>query len=143
MFLKNVIEGEQWKQCADRHGKPFSSFEAFVTHRLWEGLESSVDDLKVFCRKRDDVRQLIDTAVGAALSPSEAGAMGGKGHKAVDNIKSLGGTNPTYILKRLKRDRSDLADKVIKGELSANAAAIEAGFRKKSVRHCPKCGHEW
>jgi hypothetical protein len=32
-------------------------------------------------------------------------------------------------LKRLKRDRPDLADKVAAGEMSANAAAIEAGFR--------------
>jgi hypothetical protein len=30
-----------------------------------------------------------------------------------------------YNLKRLKRDRPDLAEKVIAGELSANAAAIE------------------
>ena len=35
----------------------------------------------------------------------------------------------TYALKRLKRDRTDLFDKVIAGELSANAAAIEAGFQ--------------
>jgi hypothetical protein len=31
------------------------------------------------------------------------------------------GTSPTYTLKRLKRDRPDLADKVVRGELSANA----------------------
>jgi hypothetical protein len=35
------------------------------------------------------------------------------------------------IISRLKRDRPDLAEKVAAGELSANAAAIEAGFRKK------------
>jgi hypothetical protein len=126
MMLKNVIEEEQWKQCSDRHGNPFTSFEAFVTHQLWEGLESSVDDLKVFCRKRDDVRQLIDEAVGAA--PAHVG----RGHpNSFDIIKPIGGTNPTYILKRLKRDRPDLADKVVRGELSAHAAAIEAGFRKR------------
>ena len=38
LFLKNVIEGRQWEQCTDRRGKPFTSFEAFVTHQLWEGL---------------------------------------------------------------------------------------------------------
>ncbi len=36
-----------------------------------------------------------------------------------------------YTLARLKRDRPDLAQKVIDGELSAHAAAIKAGFRKK------------
>ena len=38
---------------------------------------------------------------------------------------------------------TDLAASVRAGEMSANAAAIEAGFRKKPVKRCPKCGHEW
>ncbi len=43
------------------------------------------------------------------------------------------GTDPTYILRRLKRDHPELAEKVVSGEMSANAAAIEAGFRKKTI----------
>jgi hypothetical protein len=39
----------------------------------------------------------------------------------------LGGTSSTYLLRRLKRDHVELAAKVVSGELSANAAAIEAG----------------
>jgi hypothetical protein len=31
----------------------------------------------------------------------------------------------------LRRDRPDLANRVVAGEISANAAAIQAGFRKK------------
>lgn len=41
------------------------------------------------------------------------------------------GTSEDYTIRRLRRDRPDLADRVIAGELSANAAAIEAGFRVK------------
>jgi hypothetical protein len=41
------------------------------------------------------------------------------------------GTTVEYTLARLNRDRPDLAARVRAGELSANAAAIEAGFRKK------------
>jgi hypothetical protein len=36
-----------------------------------------------------------------------------------------------YDLARLRRDRPDLAERVEAGEVSANAAAIEAGFRRK------------
>jgi hypothetical protein len=36
-----------------------------------------------------------------------------------------------HTLRRLHRERPDLLDRVTKGELSANAAAIEAGFRRK------------
>jgi hypothetical protein len=38
-----------------------------------------------------------------------------------------GATHPK-TLARLKRDRPDLAERVIIGEMSANAAAIKAGF---------------
>lgn len=44
------------------------------------------------------------------------------------------GTSETYTIRRLRRDRPDLADKVIAGELSANAAAKQAGFRRKMLQ---------
>jgi hypothetical protein len=39
-----------------------------------------------------------------------------------DNITFNRGTSETYTLRRLKRDRPDLAEEVLNGELSANAA---------------------
>ena len=41
------------------------------------------------------------------------------------------GTSTAYTLARLDRDRPDLLERVKSGELSAHAAAIEAGFRKR------------
>ena len=64
--------------------------------------------------------------------PVERGKMGGRGHKASNNITSFRGTDPTYALARLKRDRPDLLERVKSGELSPHAAAVEAGFRKKT-----------
>ena len=59
----------------------------------------------------------------------------GKKEYRVDNVNSVqepkGGNGKTYTLRRLARDNPDLLAKVESGELSANAAAIEAGFRKK------------
>ena len=50
-----------------------------------------------------------------------------------DNIslKSEHGTGRDYTIARLRRDRPDLAERVEAGELSAHAAAIEAGFRHR------------
>lgn len=52
-----------------------------------------------------------------------------------DNITSTTplerGTSAEYTLARLDRDRPELAEQVRAGKLSANAAAIEAGFRKQ------------
>jgi len=66
-------------------------------------------------------------------SHKEAGAMGGRGNKAPDNVRGFYGNQATYTLARLKRDHPALADRVVAGELSANAAAIAAGFRKRTV----------
>jgi hypothetical protein len=61
-------------------------------------------------------------------------------HNIVMEVKHQQGNSLAYTLARLSRDHSKLYDRVIAGELSANAAAIEAGFRKK--RRCPHCGGE-
>lgn len=51
----------------------------------------------------------------------------------LSNRKKLqgGGTGVEYTLRRLARDHEDIFTKVKSGELSANAAAIAAGIRKK------------
>ncbi len=46
-----------------------------------------------------------------------------------DNVTSSRGNQASYTLARLKRDRPDLAEQVIAGNLSPNAAAVQAGFR--------------
>ena len=55
--------------------------------------------------------------------------------KSITDIVSNGlvdhGNSKAYTVSRLKRDRPDLFEKVVAGELSANKAAIEAGFRRK------------
>jgi len=43
------------------------------------------------------------------------------------------GTSHSYTLNRLRRKRPDLFNRVVNDELSANAAAIEAGFRIKTI----------
>jgi hypothetical protein len=46
------------------------------------------------------------------------------------NVTTLRGNKRAYALDRLKREFPKLFDKVVAKELSANAAAIKAGFRK-------------
>jgi hypothetical protein len=53
----------------------------------------------------------------------------------VDNIHVYrpDGTARTTALRRLRKDRPDLHARVLAGELSANAAAVEAGFRRPTA----------
>lgn len=133
-ILAKVIEERLWESRPDKDGVPFRSFEAFSTHRLWQGLESSIDDLLAYCRKHPEVQRLIKAEVDQPDTPEEAGAKGGRGNKATDNISGFShGTSSAYALKRLKRDAPELFRKVVDGEMSANAAAIEAGFRRPAM----------
>ena len=57
------------------------------------------------------------------------------------NRFSLGDTKATsdennagYVVSRLKRDDSELAQQVVNGEITANAAAVKAGIRHKYAR---------
>ena len=50
--------------------------------------------------------------------------------------KAITGNSKAYTLSRLERESPELFDSVCSGELSANAAAIKAGFRQKTVTVC-------
>lgn len=56
----------------------------------------------------------------------------GNGRSRVDDVNSTqGGNSAQYLVRRLKRDRPDLVERLAKGEIrSARAAAIEAGIVK-------------
>ena len=60
---------------------------------------------------------------------------GRKGKESVDNVNRLKGGNDTdYTLRRLARDCPEMLDRIEAGELSVNAAAIQAGIRKKPTQ---------
>lgn len=67
---------------------------------------------------------------GATVSPA---ASSNGSSRTIRSGSEPRGTVVAYTISRLKRDRPDLAEKVIEGEISANAAAIQAGFRKPSI----------
>ena len=86
-------------------------------------------------------KQAVEVARARAAMDNELPGHGGartasKDAEQGDNItlkEGERGTSKTYTLRKLARDRPDLLDRVETGELSANAAAIEAGFRKKTM----------
>jgi hypothetical protein len=65
---------------------------------------------------------------GRPLTEDSAGVNVG-----ITNINPSAANDTIYAVRRLKRDRPDLAERVIAGELSPNAAAIEAGFRHSMI----------
>ena len=74
------------------------------------------------------MRELIGTELTPALEIHGTNRGG-------NNITSSDrrGDDPTYVRRRLRRDRPDLAERVDRGELSAHAAGIEAGIVKPTA----------
>jgi hypothetical protein len=116
-LLRNIMTQRLWEGRKNAAGESFGSFEAFVTCPLWHGLASTIDDLLVFTRNDTDVQAMIKGEIGAIQRH-------GTNRHTGSNATSSDDRGATYVLKRLKRDRPDLAEKVIRGELSAHAAAI-------------------
>jgi hypothetical protein len=58
----------------------------------------------------------------------------GRRNDIVDNVNDVDGrptgNSKAYTLRRLAKDFPELSAKVERGEMTANAAAIKAGFRK-------------
>jgi hypothetical protein len=69
----------------------------------------------------------------AKVQDEEAIPISDLGQNKPSNRSIVFGTGFAYTLARLKRDRPDLAAQVETGKLSANAAAITAGFRKQAT----------
>ena len=117
---------DRWKQLADNDGRPFMSWEDYLQYPEPNGLGMPTASVKLVMEELDDNRLLGDVL----------GSHGGdrRSEQAKDQAcnTSLKYGTAKYWCARLDRDGlTDLAAKVRAGELSANAAAIEAGFRKQ------------
>ena len=147
--LDAVLEHRIWEQLADKKGNAFSSFSQFVRDPD-KGLGMATDELlklvdvqgeterraivskdvervELFTRVRGLVRRAIKDDL------PETGRHGGDRSKK-GNHSCTPNMNADGMLARLKRDRPDLAQRVIGGELSATKAAQIAGFRTPVVR---------
>jgi hypothetical protein len=130
----------EWVGAASEHPKAYDDFPSYFEDVVkqpfdlfvdMEGTERVLLDAgyrldQLLGMKYDKAKQLADEVQVLGANQYTLGYS--------NRIPSpRGGTNSAYTVARLKRDRPDLHARVVAGELSANAAAIEAGFRPKTV----------
>lgn len=124
-LVKKIIAAEAWKERKIRTGKivKLKSLRDLITLPPLDGWGE--DPAKVEALIRDDAEALATWR--EAMTPPN--------HRPIsnDNIISYGGqgTSRAYTLSRLRREQPKLFADVDAGKLSANAAAIKAGWRKK------------
>jgi hypothetical protein len=155
MTLYRVLERDAWRRYAHPRTKVIyepADFPTFVVAEWPNGLgvKGGIPALLRMCEGDGEyavkARTLIKTLTPAA-GPEEGGAPVGNKNaakgKPKDNVHNVHvdsrphGNNETYLLRRLKRDRPDLAAKVVAGEMSAHAAGKAAGFVKATIQIQP------
>lgn len=144
--LAAIIEDETWRKVprSASDPTPFSSFSKFVTASP-AGLHTTVDQILALLRLRhpgegnlamrermDAMRATVRQLLSEEVEPARAvGRPDGTTNVRATNIRASDTTD--YVLARLKRDDPNLAERVVRGELTANAAARQAGIRKPRI----------
>lgn len=125
-LLKQVIEEKVWLGRL-HNGRFFKldSLRQLVTMKPLEGWGQDPAKIEAIIKDNPEV---------LALWREEMKQEPGSRNDLLNNIKEVkpatGGTSKAYTVSRLKRESPELFAQVVAGELSANAAAIKAGFRK-------------
>jgi len=123
-LVKKILETEAWrKRIYQGRAYEHETFLSFLTTKPLAGCGFDPDQIEALIEHDDDTLAMWRKAtVGAKHVHAD-------GYNRT--IKPVRGTAKAYTLTRLKQETPALYQAVCAGELSANAAAIEAGFRKK------------
>jgi hypothetical protein len=141
--LASIVEEDQaYRLLQDQDGNDFPTYEAFCLHRRPFGLGYKKTDLERIVIERKMLQKTAKEYAAEVLElPPVLKLHGGDRYtqpqETQDSIRILspkGGTNVEYITARLRRDRPDILEKIVSGEItSMNQAAILAGFKPKSL----------
>lgn len=132
-FVKRALKEEAWKErtikCLQGERFPgFPSFEAYVTAPVPEGLGASLDLIGRMIAHDAEAVTLFRKATTGKHGGDRKSSKATKGD--IVTLDRGRGNSRAYTLDRLQRERADLFEQVSAGQLSANAAAILAGWRK-------------
>jgi hypothetical protein len=123
-LLKRVLKEEMWRKRELDHPARIvehERFEDWVTAKPLDGIGATVDMIRNLVRDDVEACDLLDRELKRPVGYN----------LPVDNINSRpDGTSRARALRRLRKDRPDIHERVIAGELSPHAGMVEAGFRK-------------
>jgi hypothetical protein len=125
-LIKKIIETRAWESRMVR-GKlvQFKSLREMITTSPMDG---------GWGEEVGKIEQLLKGDADAETAWREEMKEQGRRNDLGDNVtevKAEKGNSRAYTLTRLQKHHPELYERVKAGEISANAAAIEAGFRKK------------
>jgi hypothetical protein len=136
-LLKRVLQDQSWRCFRTRLGDlveyDSDQFPVFVQVDPLRGLGASVKLLEDICGDDLETRNLLDQALQRPHGTNRySSSRVGESPTLEIPAPPAGGTVEQAI-RRLRKDRPDLLQDVIDGEMSPHAAMKEAGFRRRRV----------
>lgn len=139
-LLAKAAERSLWLRLANsRTGQPFGSFRAFLEASESDGGLGMTDQSLKHAAALAGVEDLALTLLREDVEPVSVNG----GDRRSSEFQSRGTRLETsadtrtdtaeYVVARLKRDAPDLAERVVRGETSAYAAAQQMGWKKHRV----------
>jgi hypothetical protein len=143
-LVKNIIKSEMWRDRIVRQtGKQatFKRFRDFVEAYPPEGLHTTIPMLIQICTTYDDmeaVSMIAQAEAGERGNPTGNNQYTNSGNINNVNVstrqETSAGNSTPYTMRRLAKDAPELHKAVVSGDLSPNAAALQAGFRRRKFQ---------
>ena len=129
-LLRRIIENKAWecRQVKMRGVVQLANLRELITKEPMEGWGENPERIEALIRDDVEVLAMWRDAMKSKSYDRGNQHTGGKGNNVTHAIK---GNSRSYTVSRLQREAPELFAQVVAGTLSANAAAIQAGFRKK------------
>lgn len=128
-LLRRILEHDMWRdfETPTHAHVHYDRFEDFVTAKPSRGLGADIALVRRIVSNDLEAVDLLDRA----LQHSHGGD-----RSNVNNINVADrpqGTSADAALRRLRKDRPDLHERVLAGEMTPHGAMVEAGFRKPTA----------
>lgn len=141
-LVRRLLDEDAWREYAAPGVSGVvvhETFTSFLTSAAPRGLNGRRDQLVALCGRDEELKQRVQGLLDGEVDPlpSPGGDRRSADFQGSDTTSKRSiepaGRGAKYVVARLKRDRPDLAERVVSGELTANAAARQAGIRKPRV----------
>jgi hypothetical protein len=132
-LVVTVIRDELWRERVVRTGEVIKceSFLKLLTSPPLHGYGEDPKRIQSLLRDHPEAEKMFMEATTAKHGGDHTSEQGKQSKTNNISLAPTHGTARAYTLGRLSRKAPELYDRVVKKELSANAAAIQAGFRHK------------
>lgn len=109
--------------------KTFNCYIEFARYEVPWGLGWDIDVIKAHCKRKQNIWQEYQKQI----NPLNKNGVRNYSTCNMSQVDNKRGNSKEYQIQRLKRDAPDIAEKVIKGELSAKQGMEVAGLKYKTV----------